>query len=295
MDEMIKIGIDTRTGNPIVNARYLYEFLEVKQKFADWIKDRIKKFNFIENQDYACSYFDVQGNEIALPKNRKLLSQGIQAHKIEYALTLDMAKELSMLQNNERGSDARKYFIKVEKKYQQLKLKTSDTKEPILELDNESRPYTYGKAAKKINWGKNKMLDELRLRRIIEQNNVPRLPYVQKGFFLYDFNEKYKYIKQARVTEKGCMWLNQILNFNPELQINEAPVQEPQQQLVTVNEDNEKVDSLYKVVRAIGALLYTNQEGSNLSPKRQAAILALNAAMHNADEIFKIQKCLDKL
>lgn len=83
----------------LVSARELHEFLGVQSKFADWIKNRIEKFDFIENQDYTTF-------------SKNLESGGKQ---IEYALTIDMAKELSMVENNDKGREARRYFIQKEK------------------------------------------------------------------------------------------------------------------------------------------------------------------------------------
>jgi len=85
-----------------VNARELHSFLEVKKDFSDWIKDRINKYGFTENQDYVCS--PVLGSEGRGGKNR-----------IDYHLTIDMAKELSMVERNEKGKEARLYFLECER------------------------------------------------------------------------------------------------------------------------------------------------------------------------------------
>ncbi|WP_375629830.1 MULTISPECIES: antA/AntB antirepressor family protein [unclassified Bartonella] len=85
-----------------VNARELYMFLEVNSKFADWIVRRIKEYGFLENQDYGFTFLK---NE----KRKNVISK-------EYHLTLDMAKELSMVERNEKGRQARRYFIECEKK-----------------------------------------------------------------------------------------------------------------------------------------------------------------------------------
>lgn len=82
-----------------VNARELHEFLEVKSKFADWIKNRIGEYGFSEGSDY-----------ITLSKN---LETG--GRSLEYHLSLNMAKELSMVERNEKGRQARQYFINCEK------------------------------------------------------------------------------------------------------------------------------------------------------------------------------------
>ena len=106
--ELIKTTGITLNGDKItaVNARDLWKFLESKQDFSTWIKRRIEKYDFIEGQDYLLHKFVEQ-----LPSGAK--------HCIEYLISLDMAKELAMVENNERGRQARQYFIEVEKRYRQ--------------------------------------------------------------------------------------------------------------------------------------------------------------------------------
>ena len=102
MNELIKLQPQTINGNIVetVNAKELHGFLEVRSKFADWIKNRINEYDFIENQDFT-----------TISKN---LENG--GRTIEYFVTLDMAKELSMVERNENGRQARRYFIECEKK-----------------------------------------------------------------------------------------------------------------------------------------------------------------------------------
>ena len=76
-DELIKITEEN--GQRAVSARELHLFLEVQSKFADWIKNRINEYGFIENQDYMV-FAEIGEN-----------SNGGRSLK-EYALTLDMAK-----------------------------------------------------------------------------------------------------------------------------------------------------------------------------------------------------------
>lgn len=98
------IPIYEKEGRQAVNARELHEFLEVGKDFTTWVKDKILTYGFVENEDYII--FPEIGENPGRPKT-------------EYILTLDTAKEISMVQNNEKGSQARKYFIAVEKKYKQ--------------------------------------------------------------------------------------------------------------------------------------------------------------------------------
>jgi anti-repressor protein len=83
-----------------VNARDLHKFLENKSKFSDWVKDRIEQFGFMENQDYVC---------------QKIMTQYNQVDRVDYHLSVDMAKELSMVERNAKGKEARQYFIECER------------------------------------------------------------------------------------------------------------------------------------------------------------------------------------
>jgi len=85
-----------------LNARDLHQFLEVKKDFSDWIKGRILKYDFVEGIDF-----------IPFPQIGERAIGG--ATLIEYAVTLDMAKELAMVERNDRGKEARQYFIECER------------------------------------------------------------------------------------------------------------------------------------------------------------------------------------
>ncbi|EIY3537187.1 antA/AntB antirepressor family protein [Campylobacter jejuni] len=86
-----------------VNAREIYKIINSEQEFANWIKNRISHYNFIENQDYII--------ELVYTKGRP---------RKEYYITLNMAKELCMVENNEKGRQARRYFIDCEKRLKNL-------------------------------------------------------------------------------------------------------------------------------------------------------------------------------
>ncbi|MNO23000.1 AntA/AntB antirepressor [compost metagenome] len=102
-NELLPIYQVTDTGEKVVDARELCGFLGVASKFADWIKNRIDKYGFVENVDY-------------LSISKSLENGG---RSIDYILKLDMAKELAMVENNEQGRKARRYFIEVEKRFKQ--------------------------------------------------------------------------------------------------------------------------------------------------------------------------------
>lgn len=95
-------GVIGGEEQPCVDARTLHKWLKNGDMFANWIKKRIKTYGFVENEDFV-SY---------LVKTKK--PQGGRT-STEYILTLDVAKELSMVENNEQGRAARRYFINCEK------------------------------------------------------------------------------------------------------------------------------------------------------------------------------------
>ncbi|MEH7148864.1 antA/AntB antirepressor family protein [Bacillus thuringiensis] len=99
-DGMVRVMV-TDTGQKVVNGRDLYEGLKVKDKYATWLKRRIEKYGFIENDEYVSLSQKCEGNN---------------ATRIEHILTLNMAKELAMVENNEQGRKVRRYFIEVEER-----------------------------------------------------------------------------------------------------------------------------------------------------------------------------------
>jgi len=104
--EIIKSNIGDEDVNS-VNARDLYSHLKVKTDFSHWIKRAIKKYDFVENEDYLT---------IDKKDGRQILK--------DYIITLDMAKELAMTENNAKGKETRKYFIKCEKEFNKPKTMT---------------------------------------------------------------------------------------------------------------------------------------------------------------------------
>ncbi len=94
-----------------VNARELHAFLQVGKKFADWFRERVAQYDFVEGVDFQS--FEV------FPETGKNPSGGRPTK--EYAITIDMAKELSMVERNEQGKKARAYFIECERVAREVK------------------------------------------------------------------------------------------------------------------------------------------------------------------------------
>ena len=104
MNEIIKITQD-ENGNSVVSGRDLHEFLEVNTPYTQWF-ERMVGYGFTENVDF-----------IGLSqKSEKPIGGRPQQ---DHALTLDMAKEISMIQRTEKGKQARQYFIEVEKAFKE--------------------------------------------------------------------------------------------------------------------------------------------------------------------------------
>lgn len=93
------LNIRTENGKSVISARELYEFLEAKTDFSDWAK-RMFEFGFIDGMDFTSILGKSTGGRPS----------------IDYALTIDCAKEISMLQRSDKGKEARIYFIECEKR-----------------------------------------------------------------------------------------------------------------------------------------------------------------------------------
>lgn len=106
----VTVGTIGQTTGQTCNARDLHQGLKVGRDFSNWIKGRIAEFGFQEGEDFA----------ISLAKSGEQDAQKIGnwggANRTDYLLTLDMAKELAMLENNETGRSVRRYFIACEKR-----------------------------------------------------------------------------------------------------------------------------------------------------------------------------------
>lgn len=121
MPQLITIK-ECEDGKRLVSARELHEFLEVGRDFTTWIKARINKYGFVENEDYTIIWsFPESGEAVDFDgSSQKMAAKG---YTVDYALTIDMSKELSMVENNEKGQQARRYFIECEKKLREMPVK----------------------------------------------------------------------------------------------------------------------------------------------------------------------------
>ena len=198
MNEIIAISSRNVGGETVqtVNARDLHAFLEAKTAFKDWIARRIEDFGFIEGTDF-CSFLSESGGR---PSK-------------EYALTLSMGKELSMVERNAQGKKARAYFIACEhqvktnlpalpRTYSEALRKLADVeelKEKLLIENAAMQPKAdffdavtdttvavdMGIVAKTLNMGigRNTLFEFLREKEILDKRNIPYQKYCDRGYF----------------------------------------------------------------------------------------------------------------
>lgn len=122
MKELIRIEKQIINNDEVnsVTARDLWQALESKQEFTHWVKARLEQAYAVENEDYI-SFDKIIKRETGATKAR------------EYALSLDLAKNIAMLERNEKGNQVRKYFIACEKELRK-QIKTPTNMVEALEL-----------------------------------------------------------------------------------------------------------------------------------------------------------------
>ena len=228
-------------GQQVVDARNLHEVLGSGRKFADWIKERIEKYGFEEGK----SYFTTLGNR----------SDGLSGKpRQDYLLTLTTAKEIAMVENNEKGREIRLYLIKVEEAwntpdmvilrgYQALQKKVeaerkarveaeqrlaiAEPKAAFTDLAIQSKDaLLMNDTAKilKLGYGDKTLFKNLRDKGILMTDNVPYQEYIKRGYFIVDENPILmgsitKITKVTKVTQKGMMWLSKIFGKVPEKEL----------------------------------------------------------------------------
>ena len=94
-------------GERLINERELHKALNNKRKFVDWMKQRIEQYDFMENEEFW-SFSQICEKPTGGRPSK------------EYYISIDMAKELCMVENNNIGKRLRKYFIEVEKRYRSI-------------------------------------------------------------------------------------------------------------------------------------------------------------------------------
>ncbi len=224
--------------NGRVDGENLHKFLQVRTKFADWIKRLITDYEFASQKDFL------------------KFEKPHENNKTDYYLSIDMAKEICMVSKTKKGKEARKYFIACEEKSKQiiqpvvdqrqallLKLFSNDSAEvatayktlvqletkPLLEKIQVDAPkvefadhllqskdaFDFSLAAQlmRLPFGRNTLFEKCRDLNILRMNNVPYQNYVDDKYFEVipkPWRDKYgekKVSYQTLITEKGQNWL----------------------------------------------------------------------------------------
>lgn len=185
----------------IVSGRDLHEFLAIGTRYDIWF-NRMKEYGFVESTDYI---------EVV---QKRTTSHGRNHNALDHHIKLDMAKEVSMLQRNEKGKQARQYFIKVEKMWNDpemiVKRALDLQQKKIYQLETkiqEEKKYTdFGKVVSlsdgainvgafaklmydehNLKIGRNKLMAWLRDKGYLitqgREKNYPKQKYVERGWF----------------------------------------------------------------------------------------------------------------
>mgnify|MGYP004652243241 CR=1 FL=1 len=99
-----------------VDGRTLHGVLGVRRDFSTWMKGRISKYGFVQGQDFEVFTKMGENSELDSPNLGNQKNHGGDRRSIEYRCSLDMGKELCMVENNEQGRIARRYFIECERR-----------------------------------------------------------------------------------------------------------------------------------------------------------------------------------
>ena len=168
MNELISLTQSAINGElqQTVNARELHEFLGNGDMFANWIKNRVEKYGFVENQDYVSFLVATKKPNGGRPSQ-------------EYYITLDMAKQLAMVENNEKGMQVRKYFIECERKLRehQVKLAPKTYVEALRALADEVEAHNKTQEQLAIAAPKSEYFDKL-----VERNLLTNFTITAKEF-----------------------------------------------------------------------------------------------------------------
>lgn len=192
MNEILKVNYEA--DRITLSARELHEFLEVKTKYKDWFP-RMCEYGFSENSDYRA---------IA---QKRATAQGNMTTFIDHEISLDMAKEIAMIQRNEKGKEARQYFIEVEKQWNsperiiargliESQKMIENLNKQVIELKPKAEFFDavassktaiqMADVAKVLNYpgyGRNRLFEFLRNKKILMANNIPYQKYVDCGYF----------------------------------------------------------------------------------------------------------------
>ena len=228
MNELLKVNYDNERIT--LSARQLHEFLEVGSKYNDWFK-RMCEYGFNENLDYRAI------------TQKRVTAQGNETKFTDHEITLDMAKEIAMLQRNERGKEARQYFIEVEKQWNsperiiargliESQKMIENLNQQVIEMKPKAEFFDAVASSKTAiqmadvakvldypGYGRNRLFEFLRNKKVLMHNNQPYQKYIDCGYFRV---VEQKYTETAiniktLVYQKGVNYIKKLLDKEHEL------------------------------------------------------------------------------
>lgn len=228
-DKQELLTINYESDKPTVSARELYKGLEVTDRFSRWF-ERMKAYGFNETNDYTSV------------KSSTLVNNGAGRELVDYQISVDMAKQICMIQRTEKGRQYRQYFLDLEKAWNTPEqifaraLKMADQTIKKLESENailikenkEMLPkaefhdrvaanddsITFEEMAKILKShgikkiGRNRLFADLRASGVLRKNNIPYQQFMESGWFkvkerVHSSGGKECLYTQTYITPKG--------------------------------------------------------------------------------------------
>lgn len=230
MNEIIKVNFENET----VSARDLYESVNNRKERLSKLFDRQLQYGFVEEEDYS--------NPFQKVRVQKEGNRNVEREIEDYDLSIDMAKQICMVQKTDKAKKVRQYLIKLEKAWnspeavmaralqmanttiENLKI-TIEEQRPLVDFANKvsdsSNLIDMGKMAKllkdeHINIGRNRLFEWLRRKEILMKNNMPYQRYIDGGYFqvkesVYETPYGSKTQQTTYVTGKGQIYITEKL------------------------------------------------------------------------------------
>ena len=232
MQELIKVQV--KNDQQLVSGRELHKFLEVNTRYKDWF-ERMCEYGFTENKDY-----------VAITQKR-VTAQGNQTTFTDHDLTVNMAEQISMLQRNDKGRQAREYFIQVEQQWnnpaevirrgyalaqEQAKKLTLENANLVAEnrlmkpkadyfddLIDRKTLVNLTKTAKMLKIKRNEFINWLLKNKYLYRDaHADLMPFAQYNNKYFEVKESRQGYPQTLVTPAGREEFNLLLNHEKELQ-----------------------------------------------------------------------------